>query len=61
MRNESSVCYLHDFAIHLFAVLIIHVCDDPCDGGPYFLDGAHVSAVGGACVSSEGRSLSLTL
>ena len=53
--------YLGDFAVHLFAVLIINVCDDPRDGGPHFLDGAHVSAVGRARRSPEGRGLALAL
>lgn len=53
--------YLGDFAIHLFAVLIINVCNDPSDGGPHFLDGAHVSAVRGDDGSSKGRRLGFTL
>lgn len=53
--------YLGHFALHLFAVLIIDIGDDPRDGGPHFLDGAHVSAMGGACGSPGGRRLSLAL
>lgn len=58
---KSQRVYLRHFAIHLFAVLIIHVGDDARDGGPHFLDGAHVSAVGGACASPGGRRLSFPL
>lgn len=57
----GGAAYLRHLALHLLAVLVVDVGDDPSDGGPHFLDGAHVSAVGGASRPLGGRGLSLTL
>lgn len=52
--SNSTPCYLSDFALHLPAILIEHISDDPSHSGPHFLDGAYMPAVGGASGFSEG-------
>ena len=59
--ETGSGRYLGDLAIHLLAVLVVHVCDDAGDGGPHFLGGAHVSAVGGGRGPLEGGGLRVGL
>lgn len=56
-----TVGYLGNFAVHLFSIFIIHICNDACDGGPHLLDGANMSAVGWAKSSSKRWGLWLTL
>lgn len=66
-RYHSVKCFCHNcghlcnFALHFFAVVVVNVRDDARDSGTHFLDGAHVSAVGGACGSSKGRRLRFSL